>query len=419
MATVFPKSHKDLLQERQPGFSMPSELYGRQDVLDNDIEVIFHQHWIMVGVAADVPEPGDVYAVDIGRSSVLLVHDDDGVIRAFRNVCRHRGSRLKDPGKSTVGMLVCPYHQWTYDLDGALKHAGHMGADFDRSCRSLMPVHVRDIAGVLFVCLSDNPPMDIARLEQEMTARWAPYDLRNTRIAYESDIIEAGNWKLVIENNRECYHCAGGHPELLVSLSSADLGYSAEEMTAHERAQVDAFEALSERQRASWDADGIIHHVVDEMADENPTMFRAQRQVIIGAGESQTMTTHVACHKLLGGGARRDLGSSHLWTHHSWTHVMSDHAVVTYCIPLTPDTTLVRSKWLVRADAVEGVDYDLEQLTEVWKATNAADARFVAINHCGTQDPGYVPGPYSRYTEVFLERFASWYSARLAAHGVR
>ena len=412
------RSHGELLNLRQPGHAMPGELYGREDVFQNDMDVIFHKHWIMIGVAADVPEAGDVSVVDVGKASVLIVHDDDDVIRAFRNVCRHRGARLKDAGKSTVGMLVCPYHQWTYDLAGDLKHASHMGKDFNRECRSLIPVHLRNIGGLLFACLSDDAPDDIERLDEVMSPRLAPFSLGNTKVAYENDVIEAGKWKLVIENNRECYHCKGGHPELLVSLSSADLGYSAEELTEQERKDVDEFEELTRCQVASWDADGLIHSVHDEMDGDKPTMFRAQRQVIIGAGESQTMTTRVASKKLLVDSTRRDLGSTHLWTHSSWNHVMSDHAVITFCIPLTPDTTLVRTKWLVHADAVEGVDYNLDELTEVWKATNAADARFVQINHSGTQDPGYIPGPYSKFTEVYLEKFALWYTRRLTAHGI-
>src|SRR3546814_9498053 len=95
----------------------------------------------------------------------------------------------------------------------------------------------------------------------------------------------------------------------------------------------------------------------------------------LGGGESQTMNTKVACTKLFGSIQRRDLGDTHLWTHNSWTHVMSDHAVIAYILPLAPDKTLVRTKWLVHADAVEGVDYSVPELTEVWLATNSQDQK--------------------------------------------
>ena len=145
---------------------------------------------------------------------------------------------------------------------------------------------------------------------------------------------------------------------------------------------------------------------------------RSQRLVIAGEGESQTLDTKVVSTKLYGNLQRRDLGNVHMWGHHSWTHVMSDHAVIAYAIPIAPDKTRVRTVWLVNGDAVECVDYDLKKLTEVWVATTTQDAELVGNTHSGTQDPGYVPGPYSKYTEGELEQFARWYDARLRASGV-
>src|SRR5215469_8133089 len=165
MSEVQLKTHGELIQSRQPGHGMPGGLFGRQDVFETDVEVFFHKHWILVGVTADVPEPGDVSTVEIGKASIMIVRDDDGNIRTYRNVCRHRGSRImKQAGKASVGMLVCPYHQWTYDLDGSLKHATHMGKDFDAKCKSLIPVHTKVIGAHIFVCLSDDTPEDIAKL---------------------------------------------------------------------------------------------------------------------------------------------------------------------------------------------------------------------------------------------------------------
>ena len=92
---------------------LPADFYLRQDVFELDLEVLFRRQWLFVGVAADVPEAGDAITIDIGDTSVILVRGDDEVVRAFHNVCRHRGARLLEPGRSTVGKLVCPYHQWT------------------------------------------------------------------------------------------------------------------------------------------------------------------------------------------------------------------------------------------------------------------------------------------------------------------
>nr|WP_264313384.1 aromatic ring-hydroxylating dioxygenase subunit alpha [Pseudomonas putida] len=412
------KTHRELIESRQPGFGMNGALYSRQDIFDTDMEIFFNQHWIQVAVTADVDEPGDVYTVDIGKSSVLILRDDDEQIRAYRNVCRHRGARLKEAGKSTVGMLVCPYHQWTYDLDGSLKHASHMGKGFDPKCRSLISVHCKVIGTHVLVCLGDNPPEDINDLEAVMGPRFEPFDLTNTRIAYELDYIENGNWKLVMENNRECYHCAGTHPELIVSYQSEDLGVSLEEMSDEARASYDAYQIRKAGIEGDWAESGLLYETVEHLQDNAPTQFRTQRMIIAGAGESQTLDTKVACRKLLGNLTRRDLGDTHLWGNNAWAHVMSDHAMISWIIPLSPDRTLVRTKWLVHRDAVEGVDYDLQRLTEVWVATTQQDAALVAITHSGTQDPAFVPGPYSTYTEPYVDQFARWYTSRLAAHGV-
>lgn len=419
MHAVEIQSHRELIDSRQPWQTMPGELFGRQDVFDTDVDVFFNKHWILVAVTADVPEAGDVYAVDIGKSSILICRDDDEKIRAYRNSCRHRGARLKEPGKSTVGMLVCPYHQWTYDLNGVLKHATHMGPDFDMGCRSLSPVHVRVVGeGLIFVCLSQEAPADFDLLANTMNERFAPYHLGKTKIAYEADVIENGNWKLVIENNRECYHCAGTHPELTTSFLAEDFGFCPDGLSEEGQKSLEAYNQKIAETVSGWEKDGLVWSAVEEVGAETASIFRTQRLVIAGCGESQTMDTQVECQRLLADFNRRDLGDVHLHTHSSWSHVMSDHAVISYLIPLAPDRTLVRTKWLVNENAVEGVDYDVKRLVSVWTATNMQDAKLVEISHAGTQDPGYVPGPYSRYTEALLEAYANWYSARLAAHGV-
>ncbi|MDR5777508.1 MULTISPECIES: aromatic ring-hydroxylating dioxygenase subunit alpha [unclassified Caballeronia] len=411
-------SHGDLIRSRSPGHGMAGALFSREDVFEKDLEVFFHKHWILAGVTADVPEPGDVSTIDIGRASIIIVRDDDKDIRTYRNVCRHRGARLKEPGKSSVGMLVCPYHQWTYDLDGMLRHAAHMGKDFDLTCRSLIPVHTKVIGTHIFVCLAEDAPEDIATLDQAMTARFAPFDLQNTKIAFEQEIVEKGNWKLVIENNRECYHCQATHPELTASFLPEDFGYCPENLSEESLGALADYKQRNALCQASWQRDGFISEAIERLDEKAVTQFRMQQLVIAGAGESQTLSTKVASTRLFGSLTRRDLGDQHLWTHNSWTHVMSDHAVVSYIIPLAADKTLVRSKWLVHANAVEGVDYDVEEMTEVWFATNLQDKHLVEITHKGTQDPAYRPGTFSPFTETYVEQFSRWYAARLSAHDV-
>jgi Rieske 2Fe-2S family protein len=407
---------KNLIRSRRPGHSLPADLYARQDVFEADMAVFFGRHWIYVGLEIDVPEPGDTSTLDIGAASIILLRDEEGEVRALRNVCRHRGARLTDCGKSTVGKLVCPYHQWTYELTGELAFARHMGTDFDKAGHGLLPVPLRSVEGLLFACLGDAPPEDFATLEQVMTPRLAPFDLRNTKIAFEHDIVEEGNWKLAVENNRECYHCAGSHPELNNSFIAQDFGFNPAELSAEERVESQAHDADCEAKTVAWEAAGYVSRAADYLSG-CVSAFRTQRLVIHGAGESQTLDTRVASRRLLGTLSDKALGDVHFWTHNSWHHFMSDHVVTICMIPLAPTRTLIRTKWLVHRDAVEGVDYDVDNLTKVWLATNAQDQELVGRAQRGVLDPGYRPGPYSAHTERYLDRFADWYLDRLQAHG--
>ena len=157
---------RSMIARRRPGYSLEAPFYRSKDIFDLDMDVIFGKHWIFVGVEPDIPEPGDYFTVPLGRTSIVVARDDDMTIRAFHNVCRHRGARLCDGDKGSVGNVVCPYHQWTYDLSGNLIHTEHMGDDFDRSQFGLRMVHVGNVAGLLFICLADNPPADFEQMRK-------------------------------------------------------------------------------------------------------------------------------------------------------------------------------------------------------------------------------------------------------------
>jgi len=405
-----------LVQRRRPGYSLEAPFYTSQAVFDADLDIIFGRHWIYVGVEPDVPEPGDCVVVDIGLNSVLIVRDDDMAVSAFHNVCRHRGARLVHDEKTNVGNLVCRYHQWTYNLEGRLIHAQHMAEDFDRSCFGLKPVHIRSMAGLLFICLADEPPADFDLMAQDLEPYIRPHDLPNCKIIKQTDLIEYGNWKLTMENNRECYHCAGSHPELTISLFAESYGFTPEPDNAELVAQACRYDNLVAEMQASWTARGLPSQEIEHLADR-ATGYRTERLPLDGAGQSQTRDTRVACRRLLNGFTDPKLGGLSVWTQpNSWHHFMSDH-IVTFCaIPLDPERTLLRTKWLVHKDAVEGVDYDVDNVTAVWEATNKQDGALVGYAQAGARSTGYQQGPYSTYTEGLVEKFSAWYTSRLATH---
>ncbi|RFC65181.1 aromatic ring-hydroxylating dioxygenase subunit alpha [Fulvimarina endophytica] len=404
------------LTHRKKGHTLEAPFYLDPDVFAADMEIIFGQHWLFVGVDVDVPEPGDVMMVKIGETEIAIVRDDDGEIRAFHNVCRHRGARLVHEEKTTVGNLVCRYHSWVYNLNGELIHAEHMGENFDKSCHGLKPVHVRSLEGLLFICLAENPPQDFDEMERQMAPYLAPHNLREAKIAYQHDLIEEGNWKLTMENNRECYHCGANHPELTVPLFAYGFGFDPKELEPHEREHAENYACMLNDNHAEWEAQGLPSKEIDRL-DDMVTSFRTERLPLAGAGESHTMDTKRACKKLMGSMTNAKAGALHFWTQpNSWHHFMGDHAVVFSVLPIDAERSVLRTKWLVHKDAQEGIDYDLENLIGVWMATNQQDGELVGYCQQGVRGKGYVPGPYSPHTEMLVEKCTNWYVGRMLAH---
>lgn len=410
--TTPPLDLRSLLARRKPGHSLEAPFYTDEAMFEYDMKHIFGQHWIYAGPAASVPQDGDFFTIEVGRTSVLIVRDDAMQINAFHNVCRHRGSRLCNEQKGAVGNLVCPYHQWTYNLQGSLMFAEHMGPAFDRSGHNLKPVHLRNIAGLLFICLADKPPADIDDMAREMTPYIAPHQIADCKVAVEIDIVEDCNWKLTMENNRECYHCRANHPELTISLYEYGFGYAP---TAQTGEGIEQYERILASRHAQWEAIGLPCAEIEHL-DDCVSGFRTQRLPLDRAGESQTMTGKAASRKLLGQFNQADLGALSFWTQpNSWHHFMADHVVTFTVLPISAEKTRVRTTWLVHKDAVEGGDYNIADLTAVWVATNAQDRMLVEQSQKGIRSGAYEPGPYSPFTEGLVDKFCNWYTGRLAA----
>ena len=252
-----------------------------------------------------------------------------------------------------------------------------------------------------------------ADLAAQMTPYLAVHALPRAKVARQVDLVEHGNWKLTIENNRECFHC-GGHPELLNSLFHFLGDVAAESLSQEERSIYRRYENSRDLALASWNRAGVPWQRI-ELLHGRPTGFRAERLVLEGAGESMTVDTRVACTRLLGSISERRLGTLHLHVHpNAWFHVLSDHILTFAVFPIDRERTLVRTTWLVNADAEEGKDYDVEKLTQVWDATNSQDAHFVTETQRGTASPEYVPGPLSG-SEFMVDLFHRWYDERMRA----
>ena len=399
-----------LVADRRPGHSLPAPFYNDHEIFDLDMSAVFARSWIFVGTEAEVAEPGDYRTVEVGSYSVIVVRDDDEQVRAWHNVCRHRGARILTDQQGSVGNIVCGYHKWTYGVDGRLVHAGQQPPSFDPGCFGLKPVHVRTVAGLVYICLATDPPADFDDIAEQVTPYLLPHQLHRTKVAAQVDLVEQGNWKLVMENNRECYHC-DGHPELSCSLFPT-YGYEAADMPARLRPAFDRYLAADDLLRRDCEERGLPYARIEELSGRE-TGFRIQREPLDGAGESLSLDGSAVSRPLLGELDTPRLGR--LSMHHqpnAWFHCMADHAVTFSVLPLAPDRTLLRTTWLVHEDAVEGEDYDVDALTDVWRQTNLQDGVFVARAQLGTTSPAYEPGPYAP-SEYQVDDFCTWYVERL------
>jgi Rieske 2Fe-2S family protein len=387
-----------LIRNRRQGFSLEQPFYTDPDFFRLDMEMIWYRDWLFAGHDCEVAKPGAFFTLQVGDHPVIVVRGRDGQIRAFHNSCRHRGSRVCAAERGTSARLVCPYHQWTYDLDGALVFARQMGEDFDKSQFGLKPVACQSVAGYIFICLADEPA-DFAPFGAMMEPYFAPHRLGEAKVAFQSTIVEKGNWKLVWENNRECYHCAGNHPELCKTfpeapaVSGVNGADSDPEMVAH---------------WARCEAAGLPSRFrIDERGQ-----FRATRAPLLGDAVSYTTTGKRAVARNLSDDVATNRIGTLLLYHYptTWNHVLGDHAVTFRVLPISATETAVTTKWLVHKDAVEGVDYDLETLTYVWTETNDEDRRIVEENALGIKSPAYEPGPYSEVHEGGVIQFVDWYA---------
>ncbi|MEJ5022756.1 aromatic ring-hydroxylating dioxygenase subunit alpha [Ochrobactrum vermis] len=387
----------ELLARRKPGHALEQPFYTSPDIYQMDLEQIFYKEWLYAIPACQLVKPGSYATMRVGAHDVIIVKGRDNEIRAFHNSCRHRGSIICKAREGLVAKLVCPYHQWTYELDGKLLWANDMGLAFDPSTHGLKSVHVRNLVGLIYICLSDAPP-PFESFAEMVPPYLEVHDLENAKVAYSSTIVENGNWKLVWENNRECYHCSSNHPALCRSfpLDPEVAGVSPDGSVSSElQAHFDRCEAAGAPAQFRLSDDG---------------QYRVTRIPLQDKAVSYTMDGKVGVTKPLGRVALPDAGSL-LMFHYptTWNHFLPDHSLTFRVTPISPTETEVTTTWLVHKDAVEGVDYDLKRLTEVWIATNDEDREVVETNQRGIFSPAYTPGPYSPNQESGVVQFVDWY----------
>ncbi|MGH8917450.1 MAG: aromatic ring-hydroxylating oxygenase subunit alpha, partial [Actinomycetes bacterium] len=222
--------------------TLPGASYTDPAIFAREVERIFSVEWMCVVRAGELAGPGSYQVVDVGRESVIVSRDAGGAVRAFLNVCRHRGSRVCTEGAGQVRRhFQCAYHAWTYGLDGRLVAAPNLWSmpDVDRDALGLRPVAVREWLGYVWVCLAAEPPDFGASVVSQVGDRLgAPdavdaYGIDELTVGRRVTYDVAANWKLIVENFMECYHCATIHPELTEVLPEFTNGLAAQYFVGH------------------------------------------------------------------------------------------------------------------------------------------------------------------------------------------
>ena len=384
-----------LAGRQKHGWSLEQPFYTDEAIFEQDIERIWLHYWIYVGHASQLPRPGAYITVQLGSEPVMIVRGEDGQMRAFSNVCRHRGSMICSEAAGQVKKLVCPYHQWVYDLDGTLRAAKQMPEDFDKSSFHLHQIHCRELEGFLFISFAETPP-DFDHLVSIYQPQMAMYDMSNTKVAYTGNYLVKSNWKLIAENFRECYHCGVGHPEYCSVIIGANLDQS------RERAK----QIRAEKYR-DWQANGIPTYAV--LLDSPQVWYYCERYPY-QPGFTTMSEDGKPLSLPLGHLTNPDVG---VWSivqyPNFWLDINHDYAWAMHLRPVSATETMVQAQWLVRDDAVEGRDYDLDKLIWFWKTTAEQDWKLCADNQAGVNSRYYQPGPYSDYAEGGPGQFVDWY----------
>jgi Rieske 2Fe-2S family protein len=376
----------ELLAAYRPGHSLEQAFYADAGLFARDMDMLAG-HWLCVGHVSEVMAAGDWLVAEFGRDSAIVARGADGEIRAMANVCRHRGSRICLEPHGHAMALICPYHGWSYRLDGRLRRAPEMSEGFDPAAHGLLPLPVTVIGSLIFVSFADTPPA-IAGAAEALGAMTLRHGWDTARIAARKSFTVTANWKLALENYHECYHCAGSHPEF-----SALHALSRPGNRRIGARDVEAWPAVPDGQEVFR----VMHSSLAEGVTTGSRDGRPLAPPMVAAG-----TEHECVFAELG------LLSAFL--------AYSDYGVIYRFIPRETLRTEMEVIWLVRGDAEAGRDYDPEALTWLWEVTSVADKTIIENNQAGVLSRFYRPGSFSKMepaTRLYVERYVAE-MARLA-----
>jgi Rieske 2Fe-2S family protein len=338
--------------------SLPQKYFVSPEIFVEEQKRIFLNEWLLVGHQSQLKKSGDFFLATIAGESLIVVRDQTSEVRAFYNVCRHRGTRLKEDACGHSSAIQCPYHAWTYALDGRLIGAPHMDEvpGFDKSDFSLQPVNLGLWEGFIFVNLADasteRGDYSLAKWFAPLDGKFSHWNMSILRPAKRIEYDVRANWKLMFENYSECYHCPGVHP-MLQKVSPYD---SAENDLA-----------------------------------EGPFLGGFMK---INPGKSLTMSGN-ACAAFVGEIENLQRVFYYSIFPNMLLSLHPEYVMVHQLWPRSPERTLIVCDWFFHPDGFARKDFKPEDAIEFWDMTNKQDWHVCELSQQGIASRAYKPGPYS------------------------
>jgi len=391
------------------GYSFDQEFYASEAVFQADMDRVIGRKWLLAGHVSQVPNKGDYFLFRIGVEQIIVIRENATKVRAFFNVCRHRGSTLCSAESGTMPKLVCPYHAWTYGLDGRLLAARLMPDDFDKAENSLFACHIRVFHGLIFLNLSEDEPVDFDATFGGLGPVLDYHGFADARIAHRGSYPTTANWKLVVENFFECYHCVPSHPEFCSM-------HAAESIVAvgagPSSGPADAVAGFMPKLHAWEESAAALGRPIGNI-DDDPTSshLRLLMQRMNKDGWSAETQDGTAPAPLMGKRSKPDGGRMHLSFSPFSQIVADDHFAILFLF--TPRAAMesdVEMIWLVDGRATEA-EVDIDKMIWGYHATTTQDKKITEDNQAGIMSSRYRPGRYSDQ-EGSVIKFQRWYLAQ-------
>lgn len=384
------------------GRAINSYFYRSHLVYERELENLIFRSWLYAAHVSEVPNPGDYQLFEVGEDSIIISRDEDGEIHALMNICRHRGARVCEHASGNRKTFVCPYHGWVYKTNGELKAAREMGMKegFDKADYGLKKVPCVVYQGLIFINCDQNASDFLGPLSH-LDRQLGAYDLPNAKVAHKKSYRVDANWKLVLENYLECYHCATSHRAYARLHTLKDLESNTREFV---QAMLDRSDEVTGIDGMSADYYAIYNNAESFGACSYTSRYGLYDGYLTGSEDGQPVAPLMGHIKGYDGGAG-DYQMGPL----SFMLNYPDHCVLYRFIPRGLTSTDMEVVWYVNGDAQEGVDYDIDKLIWLWHHTTLEDEYIITRNSEGVNSRFFEPGPYHPEFEETLQQFIDWY----------